>query len=80
MHKVKHTANSRGLANHGWLKSNHSFSFANYYNAERMNFGALRVLNDDIVQPKMGFGTHPHQNMDYIYSFKRNIISQRQHE
>ncbi|MDC0869775.1 pirin family protein [Flavobacteriaceae bacterium] len=66
MHKVKHTANSRGLADHGWLKSNHSFSFANYYNSDRMNFGALRVLNDDIVQPKMGFGTHPHQNMEII--------------
>jgi len=66
MHKVKHTANSRGLADHGWLKSSHSFSFANYYNAERMNFGALRVLNDDVVQPKMGFGTHPHQNIEII--------------
>ena len=66
MHKVKHTANSRGFADHGWLKSSHSFSFANYYNAERMNFGALRVLNDDVVQPKMGFGTHPHQNMEII--------------
>ena len=49
MHKVKHTANSRGLANHGWLKSSHSFSFANYYNAERMNFGALRVLNLSLI-------------------------------
>lgn len=66
MHKVKHSANSRGLVDHGWLKSNHSFSFANYYNSDRMNFGALRVLNDDIVQPKMGFGTHPHQNMEII--------------
>ena len=66
MHKVKHTANSRGQVDHGWLKSNHSFSFANYYNSDRMNFGALRVLNDDIVQPKMGFGTHPHQNMEII--------------
>jgi len=66
MQKVKHTANSRGLADHGWLKSNHSFSFANYYNSDRINFGALRVLNDDIVQPKMGFGTHPHQNMEII--------------
>lgn len=66
MHKVKHNANSRGLVDHGWLKSNHSFSFANYYNSDRMNFGALRVLNDDIVQPKMGFGTHPHQNMEII--------------
>ena len=66
MHKIKHSANSRGLADHGWLKSNHSFSFANYYNSDRINFGALRVLNDDIVQPKMGFGTHPHQNMEII--------------
>lgn len=52
MHKVKHTANSRGLADHGWLKSNHSFSFANYYNSDRINFGALRVLNDDIFNLK----------------------------
>lgn len=63
---VKHTADSRGHANHGWLKSHHSFSFAGYQNPERMNFGALRVLNDDIVKPKMGFGTHPHQNMEII--------------
>lgn len=66
MKTIKHTAASRGAANHGWLKSQHSFSFANYYNPEKMNFGALRVLNDDIVQPKMGFGTHPHQNMEII--------------
>jgi len=57
---------SRGYANHGWLKSYHTFSFAGYQNPERMNFGALRVLNDDLVQPKMGFGTHPHQNMEII--------------
>lgn len=66
MKTIKHTANSRGYANHGWLKSHHSFSFAGYQNPERMNFGVLRVLNDDIVQPKMGFGTHPHQNMEII--------------
>lgn len=66
MKTVKHTAESRGLANHGWLKSYHTFSFARYYNPERMNFGMLRVLNDDIVQPKMGFGTHPHENMEII--------------
>ena len=66
MKTVKHTADSRGKADHGWLKSHHSFSFAGYYNPERMNFGALRVLNDDIVKPKMGFGTHPHQNMEII--------------
>jgi len=66
MKKTIHKAASRGLANHGWLKSFHTFSFANYFNPERMNFGMLRVLNDDIVQPKMGFGTHPHKNMEII--------------
>lgn len=66
MKKTIHKAASRGFANHGWLKSYHTFSFANYFNPERMNFGMLRVLNDDIVQPKMGFGTHPHKNMEII--------------
>jgi redox-sensitive bicupin YhaK (pirin superfamily) len=61
-----HKANTRGYADHGWLKSHHTFSFASYQNAERNNFGMLRVLNDDLVQPKMGFGTHPHQNMEII--------------
>ena len=63
---VLHKANTRGHANHGWLNSYHSFSFANYYNPERMNFGVLRVLNDDTVAAGMGFGTHPHQNMEII--------------
>lgn len=62
----KHTAESRGFANHGWLLANHSFSFANYYNPDRMSFGKLRVLNDDVVAPSMGFATHPHQNMEII--------------
>ncbi len=66
MKTIIHKANTRGFANHGWLKSYHTFSFANYQNAERMNFGMLRVLNDDVVQPNMGFGTHPHQNMEII--------------
>nr|WP_321235579.1 pirin family protein [uncultured Psychroserpens sp.] len=66
MKTIVHKADSRGFANHGWLKSHHTFSFASYQNQERMNFGALRVLNDDLVQPKMGFGTHPHQNMEII--------------
>jgi redox-sensitive bicupin YhaK (pirin superfamily) len=66
MKTVIDKSNSRGFANHGWLKSYHTFSFASYQNPERMNFGALRVLNDDLVQPKMGFGTHPHQNMEII--------------
>jgi hypothetical protein len=63
---VLHKADTRGQANHGWLTSRHSFSFANYYNPERMHFGVLRVLNDDIVAGGQGFGTHPHDNMEII--------------
>ena len=63
---VYHSAETRGNANHGWLKANHSFSFAQYYDPERMNFGALRVLNDDTIAPGKGFGTHPHDNMEII--------------
>jgi len=66
MNKVLHPAQSRGFADHGWLKSFHSFSFANYYNPQKMHFGVLRVLNDDEVAPSMGFGTHPHDNMEII--------------
>jgi redox-sensitive bicupin YhaK (pirin superfamily) len=66
MKPMYHENQSRGLADHGWLKSRHTFSFADYYNPERMNFGLLRVLNDDIVTPSMGFGTHPHENMEII--------------
>lgn len=66
MNTVIHKAETRGKANHGWLNSHHTFSFANYQNPERMNFGVLRVLNDDIVQAGMGFGTHPHDNMEII--------------
>jgi redox-sensitive bicupin YhaK (pirin superfamily) len=63
---VLHKSGTRGDANHGWLHSRHTFSFANYYNPERMHFGVLRVLNDDIVTGGMGFGTHPHDNMEII--------------
>lgn len=63
---ILHKSATRGLANHGWLVSRHTFSFANYYDPERMNFGTLRVLNDDFVAPGMGFGTHPHDNMEII--------------
>ena len=66
MKSVLHRAESRGHANHGWLDSHHTFSFANYQNPERVHFGVLRVLNDDIVHPAMGFGTHPHDNMEII--------------
>jgi len=59
-------ADSRGFADHGWLKSSHSFSFASYFNPDHMNFGALRVLNDDWVAPSMGFGTHGHRDMEII--------------
>ncbi|WP_299897663.1 pirin family protein [uncultured Aquimarina sp.] len=66
MNSVLHKADTRGKANHGWLQSKHTFSFANYHNPERMHFGVLRVLNDDIVSESMGFGTHPHRDMEII--------------
>ncbi len=66
MEKIIHKANTRGHANHGWLDSYHSFSFAGYYNPERMRFGVLRVLNDDQVAPGRGFATHRHDNMEII--------------
>ena len=63
---VLHKATTRGHADHGWLNAYHSFSFASWYNPERVQFGVLRVLNDDTVAPGMGFGTHPHDNMEII--------------
>src|SRR5215510_6518757 len=63
---VLHKANTRGHANHGWLDSYHTFSFAGYHDPERVHFGALRVLNDDSVAGGMGFGAHPHDNMEII--------------
>jgi redox-sensitive bicupin YhaK (pirin superfamily) len=66
MSHIIHTADTRGAANHGWLNAHHSFSFASYHDATRMHFGLLRVLNDDTVAPGMGFGQHPHDNMEII--------------
>jgi len=66
MKTIYHAADSRGDANHGWLKSRHTFSFANYHNPERMGFGALRVINDDFVIGGQGFGNHSHRNMEII--------------
>ena len=61
-----HRANERGHANHGWLDSHHSFSFANYHNPQRMGVGKLRVVNDDVVAAAGGFGTHPHENIEIV--------------
>ena len=66
MKSVFHPSDSRGYANHGWLEARHSFSFASWYQPDRLHFGALRVLNDDIIQGGMGFGTHPHDNMEIV--------------
>ncbi len=66
MKTVFHSASERGHADHGWLEARHSFSFAGFYDAEKVHFGALRVLNDDRVAPARGFGMHPHRDMEIV--------------
>jgi redox-sensitive bicupin YhaK (pirin superfamily) len=66
MKTIFYPANERGTSDHGWLKANFSFSFASYYHPDKVHFGALRVLNDDIIAGGMGFGAHPHDNMEII--------------
>jgi redox-sensitive bicupin YhaK (pirin superfamily) len=66
MKTILHKSDTRGSADHGWLKSHHSFSFAGFHDPQKMGFGLLRVLNDDVVQGGMGFATHPHSNMEII--------------
>ncbi|MCB4808616.1 pirin family protein [Tamlana sp. 62-3] len=77
MKTIFHKADTRGFANHGWLQANHSFSFARWFNKDRMHFGALRVLNDDTIAPKMGFGTHPHENMEIITIPLKGVLKHR---
>ena len=77
MKTIIHKASERGFANHGWLQANHSFSFASYNNPQKVNFGALRVLNDDVIAPKMGFGTHPHDNMEIITIPLKGVLKHR---
>lgn len=66
MENILHLSHTRGHANHGWLDSHHTFSFAGYFDPERVHFGAIRVFNDDVVKGGMGFGTHPHANMEIV--------------
>ncbi|MBL7851705.1 MAG: pirin family protein [Cyclobacteriaceae bacterium] len=77
MKTTLHKANSRGHANHGWLDSYHTFSFAGYYEPTRVHFGLLRVLNDDVVKGGMGFGQHPHDNMEIVSIPLRGALEHR---
>ena len=77
MKSILHKANTRGHADHGWLKTYHTFSFANYYDPARVHFGALRVLNDDIVQGGTGFGMHSHDNMEIVTIMLQGAVEHR---
>jgi hypothetical protein len=77
MKKIIHRAADRGIQDHGWLKAAHSFSFANYHDPSKVNFGLLRVLNDDIVAPGMGFGTHAHDNMEIVTIPLKGVLAHK---
>lgn len=77
MKKIIHRAADRGIQDHGWLKAAHSFSFANYHDPAKMHFGLLRVLNDDVVAPGMGFGTHGHDNMEIVTIPLRGVLAHK---
>ena len=77
MKTILHKAATRGHANHGWLNTHHTFSFANYYNPERIHFGALRVLNDDWIAGGEGFGMHPHDNMEIITIPMKGVVEHK---
>jgi redox-sensitive bicupin YhaK (pirin superfamily) len=77
MKKIVHRAEDRGYADHGWLKAHHSFSFAGYHDMSKVHFGELRVLNDDTIAPSMGFGMHPHDNMEIVTIPLRGAIRHR---
>lgn len=77
MKKIIHLAKDRGFADHGWLKAAYSFSFAQYYDPAKVHFGLLRVLNDDIVAPAMGFGMHGHDNMEIVTIPLRGSLAHR---
>jgi len=77
MKKIIHRAADRGIQDYGWLKAAHSFSFANYHDPSKVNFGLLRVLNDDIVAPGMGFGTHAHDNMEIVTIPLKGVLAHK---
>ncbi|MFB9055984.1 pirin family protein [Mariniflexile ostreae] len=74
---IIHKASNRGVADHGWLLAHHSFSFASFFDKDKVQFGALRVLNDDVIAPKMGFGTHAHKNMEIITIPLKGVLKHR---
>lgn len=75
MQTIIHRAHDRGVGDHGWLATRFSFSFADWYDPTRMGFGALRVLNDDVIAPRSGFGKHPHANMEIITIVMRGAVT-----